>query len=186
MDTFPDLGSLSDQELKDLIQQLTEEEVDISYKRRILHGKIDILRAELVNRLRKKHEGGEDVISGADVQRLTDPEVEATLHMRMADDRWLAFMRPANRPFLSTVTTMSSRPIHSISGILRRSSRRFATAVSMRAGPATTRGSSSRRSAAPAPGWRASRPTTWSPTTTTSPWSRPWPPARRPRPSSAE
>ena len=59
MDTFPDLGSLSDQELKDLIQQLTEEEVDISYKRRILHGKIDILRAELVNRLRKKHETGE-------------------------------------------------------------------------------------------------------------------------------
>ena len=72
MDTFPDLGSLSDQELKDLIQQLTEEEVDISYRRRILHGKIDILRAELVNRLRKKHEGGEEVITGADVQRLTD------------------------------------------------------------------------------------------------------------------
>jgi len=39
MDTFPDLGSLSDQELKDLIQQLTEEEIDISYKRRILHGR---------------------------------------------------------------------------------------------------------------------------------------------------
>jgi hypothetical protein len=44
----------------------------VSYRRRILHGKIDILRAELVNRLRKKHEGGEEVISGADVQRLTD------------------------------------------------------------------------------------------------------------------
>jgi hypothetical protein len=72
MDTFPDLGSLSDQELKDYIQQLTEEEIDISYKRRILHGKIDILRAELVNRLRKKHETGEDVITGDDVQRLTD------------------------------------------------------------------------------------------------------------------
>jgi hypothetical protein len=72
MDTFPDLGSLSDQELKDLIRQLTEEEMDVSYRRRILHGKIDILRAELVNRLRKKHEGGEDVISGADVQKLTD------------------------------------------------------------------------------------------------------------------
>jgi hypothetical protein len=72
MDTFPDLGSLSDQELKDLIQQLTDEEVEVSYRRRILHGKIDILRAELVNRLRKKHETGEDVISGADVQRLTD------------------------------------------------------------------------------------------------------------------
>ena len=72
MDTFPDLGSLSDQELKDLIQQLTDEELEVSYKRRILHGKIDILRAELVNRLRKKHEGGEDVITGADVEKLTD------------------------------------------------------------------------------------------------------------------
>jgi hypothetical protein len=72
MDTFPDLGSLSDQELKDLIQQLTEEELEISYKRRILHGKIDILRAELVNRLRKGHEGGRDIISGADVEKLTD------------------------------------------------------------------------------------------------------------------
>ena len=71
-ETFPDLGSLTDLELKDVIQQLTDEETEISYKRRILHGKIDILRAELVNRLRKKHEGGEDVISGADVQRLTD------------------------------------------------------------------------------------------------------------------
>ena len=71
MDTFPDLGSLSDQELKDLIHQLTEEEVDISYERRILHGKIDILRAELVNRLRRKHVTGEAVITGAAVQRLT-------------------------------------------------------------------------------------------------------------------
>ena len=72
MDTFPDLGSLTDQELKDLIKQLTEEEMEISYKRRILHGKIDILRAELVNRLRKKDEGGELVIMGADVQQLSD------------------------------------------------------------------------------------------------------------------
>lgn len=72
METFPDLGSLSDSELKDVIAQLTEEETEISYRRRILHGKIDILRAELVNRLRKKHEGGEDVITGADVEKLTD------------------------------------------------------------------------------------------------------------------
>jgi anti-sigma-K factor RsiG len=72
METFPDLGSLTDQELKDLIRQLTEEEMEISYRRRIMHGKIDILRAELVNRLRKKDETGELVISGADVQQLTD------------------------------------------------------------------------------------------------------------------
>ena len=71
-DTFPDLGSLSDEELKDLIDTLTQEENEISYKRRVLHGKIYILRAELVNRLRQKHEGGGEIISGADVERLSD------------------------------------------------------------------------------------------------------------------
>ena len=72
MDTFPDLGSMTEPELKDLIKQLTDEEMEVSYQRRILHGKIDILRAELVNRLRKSNESGELVISGADVQQLTD------------------------------------------------------------------------------------------------------------------
>ena len=72
MDTFPDLGALSDQELKDMIERLTGEEQEVSYQRRLLHGQIDILRAELVNRLRKKHEQGESAISGADVQQLTD------------------------------------------------------------------------------------------------------------------
>ena len=72
METFPDLGALSDEELKEYIDRLTAEEQEVSYKRRILHGKIDILRAELVNRLRKKHEEGEPVITGADVQQLTD------------------------------------------------------------------------------------------------------------------
>ena len=71
MDTFPDLGALSDQELKDLIRQLTEEEQEVSYRRRILHGRIDILRAELVSRLRTKHQAGEAVISGSDVRQLT-------------------------------------------------------------------------------------------------------------------
>ncbi len=71
-ETFPDLGSLTDVELKDVIRQLTEEETEISYQRRILHGKIDILRAELVNRLRNKHDDGEITITGEDVQRLTD------------------------------------------------------------------------------------------------------------------
>ena len=72
MEPLPDLGSLSDEELKRVIEDLERQEREVSYQRRILHGKIDILRAELVNRLRKKHEGGEEVISGADVQRLTD------------------------------------------------------------------------------------------------------------------
>src|SRR3712207_8920187 len=91
MDTFPDLGSLSDQELKDLIQQLTDEEQEVSYRRRILHGKIDILRAELVNRLRKKHEGGEDVISGADVQRLTEDRKSTRLNSSHANISYAVF-----------------------------------------------------------------------------------------------
>jgi anti-sigma-K factor RsiG len=70
--TFPDLGSLSDKELKQLIEDLTTEENEISYKRRVLHGKIDILRAELVNRLRQKRESGESLISGDDVEQLTE------------------------------------------------------------------------------------------------------------------
>jgi hypothetical protein len=70
-DTFPDLGSLGDKELRELIDKLTEEENEISYKRRVLHGKIDILRAELVNRLRQKRESGTSLISGDDVAQLT-------------------------------------------------------------------------------------------------------------------
>ena len=72
MDTFPDLGSLSDQELKDLIQQLTDEEVDISYRRRILHGKIDILRAELQARLQRQVGEGESPLHEIDVDRLAE------------------------------------------------------------------------------------------------------------------
>lgn len=71
-ETFPDLGSLGDEELKELIDKLTAEENEISYRRRVLHGKIDILRAELVNRLRQKHESGDSLISGDDVAQLTD------------------------------------------------------------------------------------------------------------------
>ena len=70
MDTFPDLGSLSDQELKDLIQQLTDEEQEVSYRRRLLHGKIDILRAELVARLQETQ--GRSVLDAVDVESLTD------------------------------------------------------------------------------------------------------------------
>jgi len=71
-ETFPDLGVLNDKELKELIDQYTREELDVSYRRRLLHGKIDILRAELVNRLRGKHARGQDMFSGADVERLTE------------------------------------------------------------------------------------------------------------------
>lgn len=72
MDSFPDLGSLDDIGLKDLIRTFTDEEREISYKRRILHGKIDILRAELVNRMRTQRQEGEATITGEDIEQLTE------------------------------------------------------------------------------------------------------------------
>ena len=71
-ETFPDIGAMSDEKLKELIDELTLEEREVSYRRRMLHGKIDILRAELVNRLRTSRESGDALISGADVEKLTD------------------------------------------------------------------------------------------------------------------
>jgi hypothetical protein len=70
LEPLPDLGSLSDSELKRLIDGLEHEERDVSYQRRLLHGKIDILRAELVARLQAS--GGRSVLDQVDVDRLTD------------------------------------------------------------------------------------------------------------------
>ena len=72
MEALPDLGSLSDEELRDLIRQLVEEEREVSYRRRLLHGKIDILRAELVARLQKQVGEGESPLREVDVERLTE------------------------------------------------------------------------------------------------------------------
>ncbi|HEY6836235.1 MAG TPA: hypothetical protein VI142_07160 [Gaiellaceae bacterium] len=68
MEAFPDLASLSDDDLKGLIDELTKEENEVSYRRRILHGKIDLLRAELQARLRET--GGKSVLEQVDVDRL--------------------------------------------------------------------------------------------------------------------
>ena len=70
MEPLPDLGSLSDTELKSLIDDLQAQENEVSFQRRMLHGKIDILRAELVARLQKS--GGKSVLEQVDVDRLTD------------------------------------------------------------------------------------------------------------------
>ena len=71
MEALPDLGTLSDQELRDLIRELVDEEQKVSYRRRILHGKIDILRAELVARLQKRVGAGESPLAEVDLDRLT-------------------------------------------------------------------------------------------------------------------
>ncbi len=51
MDPFPDLNELSDDELDAAIAALTEQETRVSLQRRMLHGRIDLLRPLLVARL---------------------------------------------------------------------------------------------------------------------------------------
>lgn len=70
MEPLPDLATLSDADLKQLIADLTQEENQVSYQRRLLHGKIDILRAELVARLQQT--GGTSVLDQVDVDHLTE------------------------------------------------------------------------------------------------------------------
>jgi len=46
----PDLTSISEEELRMRLKKLAEEEREISYRRRVLQGRIDLIRAELVRR----------------------------------------------------------------------------------------------------------------------------------------
>ena len=69
VEALPDFSKLSDAELKKLIDDLEQEENEISYRRRLLHGKIDILRAELVSRLKHK---GEGELGQVDLDRLAE------------------------------------------------------------------------------------------------------------------
>ena len=71
MEPLPDLGTLSDDELRSLINGLVKEEHEVSYRRRLLHGKIDILRAELVARLQRAHQEGHSALEDVDVEKLT-------------------------------------------------------------------------------------------------------------------
>ena len=67
-----DLHEKTDAELRNVLDQLYEEERKISYRRRMLHGRIDILRAELVQRLKKKREKGQSLISAKDIDLLSE------------------------------------------------------------------------------------------------------------------
>jgi hypothetical protein len=70
VEPLPDLATLSDEDLKRLIDEYTKEENEVSFRRRILHGKIDILRTELVARLQKT--GGRSVLDDVSVESLTE------------------------------------------------------------------------------------------------------------------
>jgi hypothetical protein len=70
VEPLPDLSTISDDALREMIRVLEVEEDEISFKRRVLHGRIDILRAELVARLREQVSAGEAKL--ADVERLSE------------------------------------------------------------------------------------------------------------------
>jgi hypothetical protein len=73
VEALPDLKTLSDEDLRDLIDQLVAEENEVSYRRRILHGKIDILKAELQSRLQQKvGEEGSSPLYEVDVDKLAE------------------------------------------------------------------------------------------------------------------
>ncbi len=62
MDDNQNLAELSDAELRELIDELTTEEREVSYRRRILHGRIELTKSELVSRLKTKDEGELSVV----------------------------------------------------------------------------------------------------------------------------
>jgi len=66
MEPLPDLATLSDDDLKALIEKLELEENEVSFRRRMLQGRIDILRAERIARLKGKG------VTDVDVEKLTD------------------------------------------------------------------------------------------------------------------
>jgi hypothetical protein len=62
MEATPDLTAMHDPELKELIRTLIAEEKEISYRRRVLHGKIEIAKAELIRRLKGSDDQGLSVV----------------------------------------------------------------------------------------------------------------------------
>lgn len=70
VEPVPDLSTLTDDDLRSMIRELEKEEDEISFRRRVLHGRIDILRAELVARLREQVSAGEAQL--VDVERLSE------------------------------------------------------------------------------------------------------------------
>jgi hypothetical protein len=71
-ETLVNIQSYTDEELHELADKLAAEEREISKRRRLLHGEIDILRAEMVRRLREKHSGGGSLVEHGDLAVLTD------------------------------------------------------------------------------------------------------------------
>lgn len=69
MDLSTDTTELSDLQLKEAINELTAQERQLSYERRLLHGRIELLKSELVMRLKGRTAGE---LADIDVDALSD------------------------------------------------------------------------------------------------------------------
>jgi hypothetical protein len=67
-----EMSAMDDKGLKAMLENLSREEERVSYRRRIIHGKIDVLRAELVRRLKDKNNRGERLFTRSDIDRLSE------------------------------------------------------------------------------------------------------------------
>jgi hypothetical protein len=67
LEPLPDFSTLSDDDLNALIDRLEKEENRVSYERRLLQGKIDILRGERTARMKGQSVGEVDVDQLADI-----------------------------------------------------------------------------------------------------------------------
>lgn len=65
------LGEKTDEELKEMLKSLYADERKLSYQRRLIHGRIDILKEKLARRLKQKLERGERIAEDLDIEDLT-------------------------------------------------------------------------------------------------------------------
>ncbi len=71
-EAYIDYSTKSDEELRAILEELLKEEKKISYQRRILHGKIDLLRAELVRRRKEGLKKGRILFNEDDIRKLSE------------------------------------------------------------------------------------------------------------------
>jgi hypothetical protein len=71
-DDSDDAAELSDDDLRERIHELAQSEREVSFRRRILHGQIDLLRAEIVARLRERDGEASEHLAASDVEQLSE------------------------------------------------------------------------------------------------------------------
>jgi len=67
-----DAAQLADDDLRERIHERTQSEREVSFKRRILHGHIDLLRAEITARLRERDGEASEHLAASDVEQLSE------------------------------------------------------------------------------------------------------------------